>query len=83
MASSIVDATAAVIICLMCYYSFFIDFIRFEDGTISFLDIISLHHGFEMLQKLTGSEVFDLRVEYGYDSHSTLKVDVFVFQGVC
>ncbi|XP_067241238.1 molybdenum cofactor sulfurase isoform X1 [Chanodichthys erythropterus] len=28
---------------------------RFEDGTISFLDIISLHHGFEMLQKLTGS----------------------------
>lgn len=28
---------------------------RFEDGTISFLDIISLHHGFETLQKLTGS----------------------------
>ncbi|XP_043112329.1 molybdenum cofactor sulfurase [Puntigrus tetrazona] len=28
---------------------------RFEDGTISFLDIISLHHGFEALQKLTGS----------------------------
>ncbi|XP_016368058.1 molybdenum cofactor sulfurase-like [Sinocyclocheilus rhinocerous] len=27
---------------------------RFEDGTISFLDIISLHHGFETLQKLTG-----------------------------
>ncbi|XP_051507262.1 molybdenum cofactor sulfurase isoform X2 [Myxocyprinus asiaticus] len=28
---------------------------RFEDGTISFLDIISLHHGFETLKKLTGS----------------------------
>lgn len=28
---------------------------RFEDGTISFLDIISLHHGFKSLQKLTGS----------------------------
>ncbi|XP_067278417.1 molybdenum cofactor sulfurase isoform X2 [Pseudorasbora parva] len=28
---------------------------RFEDGTISFLDIISLHHGFETLQKITGS----------------------------
>ncbi|KAG1950608.1 molybdenum cofactor sulfurase [Pimephales promelas] len=30
---------------------------RFEDGTISFLDIISLHHGFETLQKLTGGMV--------------------------
>ncbi|KAG5842204.1 hypothetical protein ANANG_G00175170 [Anguilla anguilla] len=28
---------------------------RFEDGTVSFLDIISLHHGFETLQRLTGS----------------------------
>ncbi|TRY87155.1 hypothetical protein DNTS_024224 [Danionella cerebrum] len=28
---------------------------RFEDGTISFLDIISLYHGFETLRKLTGS----------------------------
>ncbi|XP_057197994.1 molybdenum cofactor sulfurase isoform X1 [Triplophysa rosa] len=28
---------------------------RFEDGTIAFLDIISLHHGFETLKKLTGS----------------------------
>jgi len=37
---------------------FFNDFIRFEDGTISFLDIISLHHGFETLQKLTGSYVY-------------------------
>ncbi|XP_036375477.1 molybdenum cofactor sulfurase [Megalops cyprinoides] len=27
---------------------------RFEDGTISFLDIIALHHCFETLQKLTG-----------------------------
>ncbi|KAJ8268135.1 hypothetical protein COCON_G00133070 [Conger conger] len=27
---------------------------RFEDGTVSFLDIISLHHGFETLQRLTG-----------------------------
>ncbi|XP_053477086.1 molybdenum cofactor sulfurase isoform X1 [Ictalurus furcatus] len=28
---------------------------RFEDGTISFLDIISLHHGFDALHRLTGS----------------------------
>ncbi|KAI1902016.1 hypothetical protein AGOR_G00040370 [Albula goreensis] len=28
---------------------------RFEDGTISFLDIISLHHGFEAMERLTGS----------------------------
>ncbi|XP_056376754.1 molybdenum cofactor sulfurase isoform X2 [Hyla sarda] len=27
---------------------------RFEDGTISFLDIIALKHGFDTLQKLTG-----------------------------
>ncbi|XP_076830610.1 molybdenum cofactor sulfurase [Brachyhypopomus gauderio] len=27
---------------------------RFEDGTIPFLDIISLHHGFDALLKLTG-----------------------------
>ncbi|KAG7455411.1 hypothetical protein MATL_G00256390 [Megalops atlanticus] len=27
---------------------------RFEDGTISFLDIIALHHCFETLQRLTG-----------------------------
>ncbi|XP_007240365.3 molybdenum cofactor sulfurase [Astyanax mexicanus] len=30
---------------------------RFEDGTISFLDIISLHHGFDVLYKLTGNMV--------------------------
>ncbi|KAI4888314.1 hypothetical protein NFI96_017613 [Prochilodus magdalenae] len=30
---------------------------RFEDGTISFLDVISLHHGFDVLHKLTGSMV--------------------------
>ncbi|XP_072534015.1 molybdenum cofactor sulfurase isoform X2 [Salminus brasiliensis] len=30
---------------------------RFEDGTISFLDIISLHHGFDVLHKLTGNMV--------------------------
>ncbi|KAG5266453.1 hypothetical protein AALO_G00232270 [Alosa alosa] len=30
---------------------------RFEDGTISFLDIISVHHGFEALQRLTGGMV--------------------------
>ncbi|KAL7877688.1 hypothetical protein SRHO_G00043310 [Serrasalmus rhombeus] len=30
---------------------------RFEDGTISFLDVISLHHGFDTLHKLTGSMV--------------------------
>ncbi|KAI5108127.1 molybdenum cofactor sulfurase [Silurus meridionalis] len=28
---------------------------RFEDGTIAFLDIISLHHGFDALHRLTGS----------------------------
>ncbi|XP_075068892.1 molybdenum cofactor sulfurase isoform X2 [Mixophyes fleayi] len=27
---------------------------RFEDGTVSFLDIIALKHGFDALQKLTG-----------------------------
>ncbi|KAM4029387.1 molybdenum cofactor sulfurase isoform 2-T2 [Anomaloglossus baeobatrachus] len=27
---------------------------RFEDGTVSFLDIIALKHGFDTLQKLTG-----------------------------
>ncbi|CAN2389178.1 molybdenum cofactor, partial [Pristimantis euphronides] len=27
---------------------------RFEDGTVSFLDIIALKHGFDILQKLTG-----------------------------
>lgn len=30
---------------------------RFEDGTISFLDIISLHHGFDALHRLTGMKV--------------------------
>ncbi|XP_042565485.1 molybdenum cofactor sulfurase isoform X2 [Clupea harengus] len=30
---------------------------RFEDGTISFLDVISVHHGFEALQRLTGGMV--------------------------
>ncbi|XP_041866403.1 molybdenum cofactor sulfurase [Melanotaenia boesemani] len=28
---------------------------RFEDGTVSFLDIIALNHGFESLYKITGS----------------------------
>uniref|UniRef100_A0A8C2KCT5 Molybdenum cofactor sulfurase n=1 Tax=Cyprinus carpio TaxID=7962 RepID=A0A8C2KCT5_CYPCA len=46
----LLDLRLPVIICLM-----YNCFIRFEDGTISFLDIISLHHGFETLQKLTGS----------------------------
>ncbi|CAH2283849.1 molybdenum cofactor sulfurase isoform X1, partial [Pelobates cultripes] len=27
---------------------------RFEDGTVSFLDIIALKHGFDLLEKLTG-----------------------------
>ncbi|XP_018590148.1 molybdenum cofactor sulfurase isoform X5 [Scleropages formosus] len=27
---------------------------RFEDGTISFLDIVAVHHGFDTLQRLTG-----------------------------
>ncbi|XP_077125673.1 molybdenum cofactor sulfurase isoform X1 [Ranitomeya variabilis] len=30
---------------------------RFEDGTVSFLDIIALKHGFDTLQKLTGGMV--------------------------
>lgn len=32
----------------------FILFFRFEDGTVSFLDIIALKHGFDVLEKLTG-----------------------------
>ncbi|KAF4790091.1 hypothetical protein TURU_144023 [Turdus rufiventris] len=28
--------------------------VRFEDGTVSFLDIIALKHGFDVLEKLTG-----------------------------
>ncbi|XP_030627601.1 molybdenum cofactor sulfurase [Chanos chanos] len=30
---------------------------RFEDGTVSFFDIISLHHAFDTLHRLTGSMV--------------------------
>lgn len=38
-------------ICLLCS---FVPFLRFEDGTVSFLDIIALKHGFDVLEKLTG-----------------------------
>jgi len=38
-------------ICLLCS---FVPFFRFEDGTVSFLDIIALKHGFDVLEKLTG-----------------------------
>ncbi|XP_015212667.2 molybdenum cofactor sulfurase isoform X1 [Lepisosteus oculatus] len=31
---------------------------RFEDGTISFLDVIALNHGFEVLETLTGGMSF-------------------------
>ncbi|XP_063046924.1 molybdenum cofactor sulfurase isoform X2 [Engraulis encrasicolus] len=30
---------------------------RFEDGTINFLDIIAVHHGFEALHRLTGGSM--------------------------
>lgn len=30
---------------------------RFEDGTISFLDVIALKHGFDALEHLTGQSV--------------------------
>ncbi|KAM4705057.1 molybdenum cofactor sulfurase [Rhinophrynus dorsalis] len=33
---------------------------RFEDGTVSFLDIIALKHGFDVLEKLTGELKRDL-----------------------
>lgn len=28
---------------------------RFEDGTVSFLDIIAVNHGFEALYRITGA----------------------------
>ncbi len=30
---------------------------RFEDGTINFLDIVALYHGFEAVEKFTGTSV--------------------------
>uniref|UniRef100_A0A8B9N5W5 Molybdenum cofactor sulfurase n=1 Tax=Accipiter nisus TaxID=211598 RepID=A0A8B9N5W5_9AVES len=51
---------------------------RFEDGTVSFLDIIALKHGFEVLEKLTGGmekikqHTFTL-AHYTYTVLSTLK----------
>uniref|UniRef100_A0A8C3J3A5 Molybdenum cofactor sulfurase n=1 Tax=Calidris pygmaea TaxID=425635 RepID=A0A8C3J3A5_9CHAR len=51
---------------------------RFEDGTVSFLDIIALKHGFDVLEKLTGGmekikqHTFVL-AHYTYTVLSTLK----------
>ncbi|NXX76619.1 MOCOS sulfurase, partial [Urocolius indicus] len=51
---------------------------RFEDGTVSFLDIIALKHGFDALEKLTGGmekikqHTFAL-THYTYTVLSTLK----------
>ncbi|XP_075350266.1 molybdenum cofactor sulfurase [Mycteria americana] len=51
---------------------------RFEDGTVSFLDIIALKHGFDVLEKLTGGmekikqHTFAL-AHYSYTVLSTLK----------
>ncbi|XP_063156384.1 molybdenum cofactor sulfurase isoform X2 [Candoia aspera] len=51
---------------------------RFEDGTVSFLDIIALNHGFDALEKLTGGmenikqHTFAL-AHYTYRVLSTLK----------
>ncbi|KFP27990.1 Molybdenum cofactor sulfurase, partial [Colius striatus] len=51
---------------------------RFEDGTVSFLDIIALKHGFDALEKLTGGmekikqHTFAL-AHYTYTVLSTLK----------
>ncbi|NXX16127.1 MOCOS sulfurase, partial [Podargus strigoides] len=53
---------------------------RFEDGTVSFLDIIALKHGFDVLEKLTGGmekikqHTFAL-AHYTYTVLSTLKYD--------
>ncbi|XP_055561158.1 molybdenum cofactor sulfurase [Falco cherrug] len=51
---------------------------RFEDGTVSFLDIIALKHGFDVLEKLTGGmekikqHTFAL-THYTYNVLSTLR----------
>ncbi|KAF5919135.1 molybdenum cofactor sulfurase [Diceros bicornis minor] len=51
---------------------------RFEDGTISFLDIIALKHGFDALERLTGGmenikqHTFTL-AQYTYTALSTLR----------
>lgn len=40
--------------CMLYLLFSFIPLFRFEDGTVSFLDIIALKHGFDVLEKLTG-----------------------------
>ncbi|XP_068418879.1 molybdenum cofactor sulfurase [Eschrichtius robustus] len=51
---------------------------RFEDGTISFLDVIALKHGFDVLERLTGGmenirqHTFTL-AQYTYAALSTLR----------
>ncbi|XP_030616478.1 molybdenum cofactor sulfurase isoform X2 [Delphinapterus leucas] len=51
---------------------------RFEDGTISFLDVIALKHGFDVLERLTGGmenirqHTFTL-AQYTYTALSTLR----------
>ncbi|KAM6218432.1 molybdenum cofactor sulfurase [Rhynchocyon petersi] len=51
---------------------------RFEDGTISFLDVIALKHGFDTLQRLTGGmenimhHTFSL-AQYTYKALSSLR----------
>lgn len=49
---------------------------RFEDGTISFLDVISLHHGFDALHRLTGMKVTFLFFEN--DSIIVIKINYII-----
>jgi len=50
---------------------------RFEDGTVAFLDIISLKHGFQQIEKMGGIRSIQAHVqcltEWMYDALSSLK----------
>lgn len=45
---------ARILVNLSTLYQEELNCFRFEDGTLSFLDIISLRHGFDILEKLAG-----------------------------